>query len=75
MPTAFRHDPGFVLRNAHRMAAHTFRGSSWRTWLGLEGERRAFQRYSALREREREYLPDVPLRDPAREAAEAPIPA
>jgi hypothetical protein len=38
------------------MAAHTFRGSTWRTWLGLEDERRAFQRYSALREREREYL-------------------
>jgi len=59
MPAAFRHDPGFVLRNAHRMAAHTFRGSTWRTWLGLEDERRAFQRYCALRKREREYLADV----------------
>jgi radical SAM superfamily enzyme YgiQ (UPF0313 family) len=64
MPAAFRHDPAFVLRNAYRMAAHTFRGSTWRTWLGLEDEHRAFQRYSALREREREYLADVPIRTP-----------
>ena len=59
MPVAFRHDPGFVLRNARRMAAHTFRGSTWRTWLRLESERRAFERYCAIREREREYLEDV----------------
>jgi anaerobic magnesium-protoporphyrin IX monomethyl ester cyclase len=58
MPVAFRHDPWFVLRNARRMAAHTFRGSTWRTWLRLEDERRAFERYCALREREREYLDD-----------------
>jgi anaerobic magnesium-protoporphyrin IX monomethyl ester cyclase len=75
MPAAFRHDPGFVLRNAYRMAAHTFRGSTWRTWLGLEDERRAFQRYSALREREREYLADVPVRGATRETDDAPIPA
>jgi hypothetical protein len=61
MPAAFRHDPWFVLRNAHRMAAHTFRGSTWRTWLGLEDEHRAFERYCGLREREREYLPDIPV--------------
>jgi len=59
MPIAFRHDPGFVLRNARRMAAHTFRGSTWRTWLRLEDERRAFERYCAIRDREREYLEDV----------------
>jgi radical SAM superfamily enzyme YgiQ (UPF0313 family) len=59
MPVAFRHDPAFVLRNARRMAAHTFRGSTWRTWLRLEDERRAFERYCAIREREREYLDDV----------------
>src|SRR5215203_6559402 len=72
MPAAFRHDPSFVLRNAYRMAAHTFRGSTWRTWLGLEDERRAFQRYSALREREREYLADVPVRGRMRDTGEAP---
>ena len=61
MPAAFRHDPAFVLRNAHRMAAHTFRGSTWRTWFRLEDERRAFERYCAIREREREYLGDVDI--------------
>jgi len=59
MPAALRHDPGFILRHARRLAAHTFRGSTWRTWLRLEDERAAFRRYCALREREREYLPGV----------------
>jgi radical SAM superfamily enzyme YgiQ (UPF0313 family) len=65
MPAAFRHDPWFIARNAGRMFSHTFRGSTWRTWLGLENERDAFRRYKALRRREREYVPE-----PAR-----PIPA
>ena len=29
------------------MFAHTFRGSTWRTWLGLEDERQAFRRISS----------------------------
>jgi radical SAM superfamily enzyme YgiQ (UPF0313 family) len=57
MPAAFRHDPWFVLTHAHRMFAHTFRGSSWKTWLGLEDERDAFRRYRELRRGEREYVP------------------
>jgi radical SAM superfamily enzyme YgiQ (UPF0313 family) len=56
MPAAFRHDPGFVLRNAHRMFAHTFRGSTWRSALGLEGPRDAFRRFCEIRRRERQYL-------------------
>jgi radical SAM superfamily enzyme YgiQ (UPF0313 family) len=56
IPAVFRHDPMFVLRNWPRMLAHTFRGSSWRSALGLEDERAAFQRYRAIRRREREYL-------------------
>jgi anaerobic magnesium-protoporphyrin IX monomethyl ester cyclase len=59
VPAALRHDPWFVLRNAHRMFAHTFRGSTWRTWIGLEDERTAFQRYKDIRRREREYVPSV----------------
>jgi radical SAM superfamily enzyme YgiQ (UPF0313 family) len=71
LPVALRHDPGYVLRNARRMAAHTFRGSSWRTWLRLEDEREAFRRYLAIRERERAYLPDtLPPATPAE-----PVPA
>ena len=34
MPAAFRHDPWFMARHARRMFAHTFRGSTWRTWTG-----------------------------------------
>ena len=73
MPVAFRHDPGFVLRNARRMAAHTFRGSTWRTWLRVEDERRAFERYCAIREREREYLADVAVMSEPVLAAPLPI--
>jgi radical SAM superfamily enzyme YgiQ (UPF0313 family) len=57
MPAAFRHDPWFVVTHAHRMFAHTFRGASWKTWLGLEDERAAFTRYRAIRRRERDYVP------------------
>jgi len=37
------------------MIGHTFRGS-WRSLVGLESERRAFDRYRAIRARERELL-------------------
>jgi radical SAM superfamily enzyme YgiQ (UPF0313 family) len=56
LPAVFRHDPWFVMRNARKMAAHTYRGSSLRTLLGLEDERRAFARYQDLRRQERQYL-------------------
>jgi hypothetical protein len=56
LPVAFVHDPGFVLRHGMRMMRHTFRGSSWRTWVGLESERRAFARYKRIRRRERQYF-------------------
>jgi radical SAM superfamily enzyme YgiQ (UPF0313 family) len=56
MPAVFRHDPGFVARNGWRMLRHTFRGSRLRTWIGLEDERRAFERYRAIRHAERESI-------------------
>jgi hypothetical protein len=56
MPVAFAHSPGYVLRNARRMFAHTFRGSTVRSFLGLEDERKAFERYRAIRDRERVYV-------------------
>jgi radical SAM superfamily enzyme YgiQ (UPF0313 family) len=55
MPAAIRHYPGFILRNASRMLAHTFRGSTWRSVVGLEDSRRVFVRYKAIRARERDY--------------------
>ena len=58
LPVAFAHDPLFVLRHGIEMGRHTFRGSTWKTWLGLESERDAFRRYRAIRQDEREYLRD-----------------
>jgi anaerobic magnesium-protoporphyrin IX monomethyl ester cyclase len=56
IPAVFRHEPGFVLRNGRRMLAHTFRGSTWRSAVGLEDAREVFRRYRAIRARERAYL-------------------
>ena len=77
MPTAFRHDPGFVLRNGYRMFAHTFRGSTWRTMLGLENPREAFRRFTEMRSRERQYLqwPDPLAEMPAMASNSMPVPA
>jgi hypothetical protein len=55
-PAAFAHSPAFVLRHGHRMLAHTFRGTTWRSALGLESAHDVFRRYRALRVREREYM-------------------
>ena len=60
LPAALAHDPGFVMKNWPRMLAHTFRGSTWRTWLGVESEREAFRRYKAIRRSEREFFPEFP---------------
>lgn len=60
LPAVLAHDPGFVSVHALSMLRHTFRGMSWRTWLGLESEREAFRRYKTIRRAERHYLPDVP---------------
>ena len=59
LPAVLRAYPGFVLRHAPRMMAHTFRGSSWKSALGLESEREVFKRYKAIRAKEREYVPEA----------------
>jgi radical SAM superfamily enzyme YgiQ (UPF0313 family) len=56
-PVALLRSPWFVLRNGRKMLAHTFRGSTWRSALGIESERAVFARYRALRAVERKYLP------------------
>ncbi|HKU25640.1 MAG TPA: radical SAM protein [Candidatus Sulfotelmatobacter sp.] len=56
IPAVLRHDPWFVVKNARKMLAHTFRGSSLRSLLNLEGERKVFERYKAIRSAEREYV-------------------
>ena len=54
IPAVLRHYPGFVLRNGRRMLAHTFRGSTWRSAIGLEDSRAVFARYKAIRRAERD---------------------
>jgi len=45
-----------VLRNAPTLLAHTFRGATWRSMIGLQSSRDTFRRYKAIRQREREYV-------------------
>jgi radical SAM superfamily enzyme YgiQ (UPF0313 family) len=70
MPAAFRLSPLWVARNAPRLLAHTFRGTTWGSMLGLEDDRAVFRRYREIRRREREYVdwPD-PLPHGARQPA------
>ncbi len=56
IPAVIAHDPLFVLGNWWKMLAHTFRGSSVRSMLGLESSRKVFERYRAIRRAERVYL-------------------
>jgi hypothetical protein len=53
-PRAGVHSPWFVARHGIQMLAHTFAGSTWRSALGFEDPRRAFERFRARRQAERE---------------------
>lgn len=56
VPVVFAHAPLFTLRKLPQLAAWHFRGSTLKTFLGLEDERKAFERYRTIRKRERVYL-------------------
>jgi len=56
LPSVLRHDFWYVLTHGPQMLAHTFRGSSLRSVLGLEDSRKTFERYKAIRKQEREYV-------------------
>src|SRR5207244_12608570 len=56
LPKVIGHDPLFVAKNGLKMLAHTFRGSTIRSALGLESEREVFERYREIRKEERQYL-------------------
>ena len=56
LPAVFAHDPLFVIRNALRMLAFNFRGSTVKSFLGMEQEFKAFERYRTLRRAERNYV-------------------
>src|ERR1700688_3965835 len=49
IPAALRNDPGFVLFRGWKMLRRTFRGSSIRSALGLESEKKVFERYREIR--------------------------
>jgi radical SAM superfamily enzyme YgiQ (UPF0313 family) len=56
VPAALKHDPGFVLLRGWKMLSHTFRGSSIWSALGLESQKKVFERYREIRRAEREYV-------------------
>ena len=56
IPAVIAHEPLFVLRNWWKMLSHTFRGTSIKSALGLESDRKVFERYRGLRSGERAYL-------------------
>ena len=56
LPAALGHSPRFVLRHGLAMLRHTFAGTTWRSLVGLEDERRTFERFRAIRRREREAI-------------------
>ncbi len=57
-PRALAHDPKYVATHGLAMFRHTFRGYTWKTWLGLESTQAAFRRYKTIRRREREFFPE-----------------
>ena len=56
IPAVMAHDPLFVLNNWWKMLTHTFRGTSFKSFLGLESDQQVFQRYRNIRSAERVYL-------------------
>ena len=62
-PAALGHSPGFVIRHGVAMLRHTFAGSTLRSLVGLEDERRTFERFRAIRRRERDAASRVDLPD------------
>jgi radical SAM superfamily enzyme YgiQ (UPF0313 family) len=56
IPAVIAHDPLFVLQNWWKMLTHTFRGSSLKSVIGLESDRKVFERYRQIRSAERAYL-------------------
>jgi hypothetical protein len=56
IPVALKHDPSFVIFRGWKMLRHVFRGSSIRSALGFESDKKVFERYRKIRRAEREYV-------------------
>lgn len=55
-PSTFFDSPMFMLRHGAQILGHILRGMTFKTLLGIEDERKAFERYRAIREAERVYI-------------------
>ncbi len=55
-PAVLFHSPWFTLRNGRKMLGHVFRGATIKSLLGVEDEKKAFERYREIRKAEREYV-------------------
>jgi hypothetical protein len=49
IPVALKHDPSFVIFRGWKMLRHVFRGSSIRSALGFESDKKVFERYRKIR--------------------------
>ena len=56
IPIALLNNPLFMLTRWTLILAHTFRGTTLKSVMGLEDERRSFERYRAIRNSERAYI-------------------
>jgi radical SAM superfamily enzyme YgiQ (UPF0313 family) len=56
MPIELLHSPLFMLTIWPRLLAHTFRGSTLKSILGMENERKTFERYREIRKLQRQYI-------------------
>ena len=56
LPAVLFHSPWFTLCNGPKMLAHVFRGVTIKFLLGLEDEKKVFERYRAIRKAERVYV-------------------
>jgi radical SAM superfamily enzyme YgiQ (UPF0313 family) len=56
VPIALLNNPLFMLTRWPLILAHTFRGTTLKALMGLEDERRSFERYRAIRNTERVYI-------------------
>ncbi len=74
-PAALRHSPRFVLRHGVSMMRHTFAGTTLRSLVGLDDERSTFERFRAIRRRERDAVSrlDVPAGPLADHADDVPL--
>jgi hypothetical protein len=56
MPYVLRHNPVFCIRHMRQVLGHYYQGCTLKSLLHLEDERKAFARYRALHQAQRQYV-------------------